>query len=179
MHKRQLWLYLWGIKQRFMIFRQATTEDAKELISLTHTAFLRYAREVGKSVKGISETYDDIIWDIEHKYVLLAIEASEIIGAVRVETIENISYISRLCASNSYKELNVGAMLIDKIKETVTTDALCLHTSTKISSLVVFYYKCGFYIEDISHQRGYPRGLFVCNLKNDNDIDFCKLTENK
>lgn len=162
-----------------MIFRQATIEDAKNIITLTHTAFLRYAREIGQTVSGTTETYDDIIYDIENKLVLLAIENDELIGAVRVETIENISYISRLCSSNSYKELNVGALLIEKVKEQVTTDALCLHTCTKIPALVVFYYKCGFYIEDVSHKKGYPRGLFVCPVNPDKSIDYVAITQNK
>ncbi len=162
-----------------MIFRKATQEDAKDLITLTHTAFLRYEREVGQRVKGVSETFDDILYDIENKYVLLAIDDNELIGAIRLEHIENIVYISRLCASENNKNINVGAMLLDKAKDLVSADALCLHTSTKISSLVMFYYKCGFYIESIKHDRGYPRGLFVCNLCEKDKIDYQLLTKNK
>lgn len=162
-----------------MIFRKATQDDAKELITLTHTAFLRYAREVGQTVKGVSETFDDILNDIENKYVLLAFDNDELVGAIRLETIENIVYISRLCSSKSSKESNVGALLIEKAKELVEADALCLHTSTKISSLVMFYYKCGFYIESIKHDRGYPRGLFVCKLKDNKNVNYEELTMNK
>lgn len=162
-----------------MIFRQATQEDAKNLLTLTHTAFLRYAQEVGQSVKGVSETYDDILSDIEKKYVLLAFDEDELVGAVRLETIENIVYISRLCASKGKKETNVGALLIEKAKNIAKADALCLHTGTKLSSLVVFYYRCGFYIKSVSNDRGYPRGLFVCQLTENENIDYVKLTANK
>lgn len=162
-----------------MIFRQATADDAKDLLTLTHTAFIRYAREVGKNVKGVSETYDDILEDIENKYVLLAIDEDQLVGAIRLETIENIVYISRLCSSKGNKEINVGALLIEKTKELVEADALCLHTGTKISSLVMFYYRCGFYIDSVSHEKGYPRGLFVCKLTDNDDIDYVKLTEDK
>lgn len=165
-----------------MIFRQATPEDAKELITLTHTAFLRYAREVGRSVRGTSETFDDILYDIESKYVLLAVDEhdNKLAGAVRVEVIGSIAYISRLCSSEKYKDSGTGFQLIEKIKSIFDVEALCLHTSTKITSLVMFYYRCGFYIHSVNHDRGYPRGLFVCPLGDNNtDIDYLELTRVK
>lgn len=155
-----------------MKFRKATPEDAKDLITLTHTAFLRYAREVGKSVRGTSETYDDILFDIENKYVLIAQDDNGIAGAARIEVLGNVAYVSRLCSSESHKEVNAGGQIIEKIKDIFDVDALCLHTSTKISSLVMFYYRCGFYIHSVCYKRGYPRGLFVCNLKENTDIDY-------
>ncbi|MBQ9624672.1 MAG: GNAT family N-acetyltransferase [Clostridia bacterium] len=160
-----------------MNFKKAEKEDAEKLLALTHNAFLRYAKEVGQQVKGVSETLEDIIYDIEKKYVLLAYKDDELVGATRLEDIENIVYISRLCASDTSS--NIGKQLIAEAKRIKADKPLCLHTSTKISSLVGFYYKCGFYVQSVSHKKGYPRGLFVYCNENCEEIDFEGLTKDK
>jgi hypothetical protein len=40
-----------------------------------------------------------------------------------------------------------------------------LHTASKYSSLVRFYYGCGFYILSTSTERGYVRALMVKEFK--------------
>lgn len=155
-----------------MKFRKATPDDAKAILTLTHTAFLRYAQEVGKAVKGTTETIDDVISDIEEKYVLVCVDDNgEIQGSVRCEQIENVVYISRLASARNASVANVGVALMEKAKEIFNVDALILHTSTKIKNLVMFYYGLGFYIADVDNTRSYPRGLFVCPLTNNKDYD--------
>ena len=160
-----------------MEFKKAQKSDANELLTLTHNAFLRYAKEVGKEVKGATETLEDVTFDIENKYVLLAVDNNKIIGAVRLETIGDIIYVSRLCSDKGNK--STGEKLLRKAKEIANAKALCLHTSTKIPSLVSFYYKCGFYVHSVSHKRGYPRGLFVSELSDCSGLDFESSTKDR
>ena len=163
-----------------MKFRKATPDDAKAILTLTHTAFLRYAQEVGKAVKGTTETIDDVIDDIEEKYVLVCEdEKGDIQGCVRCEKIENTMYISRLAAAKHSTVPNVGALLMDRVKELFDVDALLLHTSSKIRNLVMFYYNLDFHIVEIDSSRGYPRALFVCPLTNNKDYDPIALAQGR
>lgn len=161
-----------------MNFRTATTDDAREILTLTHTAFMRYAQAIGQSVRGTTETLDDVIYDIENKTVLLAISEGTIVGAIRCEQLDHIVYASRFCSLPNTKEENVGYRLMDRVKEEFPVDAICLHTCTRLTKLVMFYYRCGYYVHSVSHQRGYPRGLFVCRLT-DAELDYDRLTEGR
>lgn len=159
-----------------MNFRKATAADAQEILELTHIAFMRYANEVGKPVAAVSETLDDVLNDIETKDIYIAIEDDKIVGAIRIKILGEIAYLSRFCAVPAKEGLHVGKDLMDLIKNDLDVQAICLHTSTKLYSLVIFYYRCGFYVHSVSHDRGYPRGLFVCKLT-DNDLDYEALTK--
>ena len=159
-----------------MKFKKATADDAKTLLEITHTAFMRYANEVGQSVAGTTENLDDILSDIEHKDVYLAIHEGQTVGSIRVQMIEDIAYLSRFCALPNTEGLQIGRNLMEHLKNKLKVNALVLHTGTKLTRLVIFYYRCGFYVHSVSHQRGYPRGLFVCKLGEGNP-DYDSLTQ--
>jgi len=158
---------------------RAVKNDAKQIHDLVLSAFARYASEVGFVVAALKESEEDIIADIENKNVFIAVSDNKVVGSIRYEKIKNIAYISRFSASANTKIDNIGKSLIDYVKEECSAsgiDAICLHTSTKLTGLVRFYYKCGFFVFDINRDRGYPRGLFVCPLT-DRESDYVALTE--
>ena len=160
--------------------RRATEEDAKEILNLILSAFSRYSNEVGIKVAALTESEDDIIQDIKNKNVFVAVADNKVVGSVRYEIIKNIAYISRFCSATDTKLINIGKSLIDYVKEECYVsgiNAICLHTSTKLSGLVNFYYKCGFFVFDVNRSHGYPRGLFVCSLTG-LESDYISLTEN-
>lgn len=146
--------------------RHATLSDIPAIAEITKEAFTAYARLAGqKTVDALSETYDMIAEDIEKKLVLVAFMDGEVVGSVRVEIREDgTAYLSRFGVSTSSQNHGIGKSLINMVDMEMMARGvkrISLHTGSKITSLIRFYYGRGYYVESTSTDRGYIRALLV------------------
>lgn len=145
--------------------RRACCDDINDIATITHYAFLKYADLAGLStLEALRETYDDIAKDLESKIVLVAFFDNKIVGSVRVEVDGETGYLSRFGVNNDYQNLGIGKALIymvDLEMRECGVKTLKLHTASKISSLIRFYYGRGFYIDSTTKDDGYIRALLV------------------
>ena len=146
---------------------RASEHDAEAIRQITAEAFEKYCELAGlDTIAALNETIEDIHRDIEEKIVLVAYIDNEVVGSVRVgineENME--AYLSRFGVSTKYQNLGIGKALMNMVDITMRHNKvkrICLHTASKVFSLVRFYYGRGFYIDSTSKDRGYVRALLV------------------
>lgn len=147
------------------LVRQATMDDIDAIAEITHTAFIKYCELAGlPTVAALTETNEEIARDIENKLVLVAFLHDKVVGSARVEIKGDEAYFSRFGVSNDYQNLGIGKSLLNMVDIEMKkrgVKKLCLHTASKVSSLIRFYYGRGFYIESTSNDRGYIRAYLV------------------
>lgn len=147
------------------IIREATEQDAKDIAEITRSAFVAYAQLAGlQTVDALSETIDDIVADIKSKIVLVAYLDDKVVGSVRVSVNDTEGYLSRYGVSTEYQNLGIGKALINMVDvkmRQLGIKRLQLHTGSKITPLIRFYYGRGFYIDSTSKDKGYIRALLV------------------
>lgn len=152
-----------------LIIRRATPtkEDTEAVISVMHDAFEKYKADtnISYSMEALEETYDDVLEDIKTKHVYIAFVDGNPVGSIRVSinNQEKTAYISRFGVSRNFQNIGIGVSfmnLVDKLLISKDIKRAMLHTATRHSSLVRFYYGCGFYIHSTSESRGYIRALF-------------------
>ena len=142
--------------------RQADVNDIKSVKEITKAAFKEYAKkacpEAAKS--ALTETDDDIQKDIETKYVSLAFLEDTAIGSLRIDSDGDVAYLSRFGVLPGYRSSGCGRLLLEnafkKLKDN-GVKKLYLHTASKASTLMRFYYGRGFYVESVDTSRGYIR----------------------
>lgn len=152
---------------KYFEVRRASEHDAEAIRQITAEAFEKYCELAGlDTIAALNETIEDIHRDIEEKIVLVAYIDNEVVGSVRVgineETME--AYLSRFGVSTKYQNLGIGKALMNMVDITMRHNKvkrICLHTASKVFSLVRFYYGRGFYIDSTSKDRGYVRALLV------------------
>ena len=145
--------------------RQATTCDAQAISQITRESFTKYAQLAGIEptlLTALTETIDDIKSDIENKIVLVAFTDGEPVGSVRIELDEALhtAYLSRFGVRLNSQNNGIGKSimnLVDIMMREHGIEHIQLHTGSKISPLIRFYYGRGFYIESTSTDRGYIR----------------------
>ena len=153
------------IQHNFTV-RIANREDVKAIKIITSNAFQQYVKLAGiDHVEALDETEDDILWDIEHKIVLIAIINNVPVGSIRLEVKDDhTAYLSRFGVSMGYQNNGIGKMLInvtDKIMMEHGVKKLFLHTASKPFSLIRFYYSRGFFIDSTTKDKGYIRALLI------------------
>lgn len=145
----------------------ATEEDIPAIHKITRHAFIKYCEDAGLDfdIAALTETYDDIRADIETKNVFVVRIDDEPVGAVRVELQENNqAYLSRFAVDDSHRNSGIGKILmsvVDKIMKQNNIKLLRLHTCSKVTALIRFYYGRGFYISSVDYSRGYPRAELI------------------
>jgi ribosomal protein S18 acetylase RimI-like enzyme len=164
-----------------IIVKKATHDDIPAIHTITMEAFQKYALDLGlpDQVHALKETYESIEADLEKKIVLVAWAGNKPVGSIRCEALPpgNIGYISRFGVRPDTHNMGVGKALLvaiekEAIKQGVTL--LTLHTASKMSSLVRFYYGMGYYIHSTTTDRGYIRAYFCKELgKSHNILDSC------
>ena len=151
--------------------KSATEEDIPAIHKITHDAFLKYCEMAGLdyNIEALTETYDDIRHDIETKNVLVVRIDDEPVGAVRIELLpDNEAYLSRFAVASSNRNNGIGKILmkvVDKVMKENNVKILKLHTCSKVTALIRFYYGRGFYISDVEYSRGYARAELVKEYK--------------
>ncbi len=143
--------------------KAATDEDIPAIHKITHDAFLKYCENAGLdyNIEALRETYEDIKKDIETKFVFVVRIDDEPVGAIRIEVLpDRKAYLSRFAVADNNRNHGVGKILmkvVDKVMKENNVKELRLHTCSKVTALIRFYYGRGFYISDVDYSRGYPR----------------------
>ena len=143
-------------------------EDALAIKQVMDDAFTKYMEDTGLhgTMEALEEHTNDILSDIDSKYVYLAFVDGIPVGSIRVSIDETsgTAYISRFGVCRGYQNIGIGKSfmnLIDKLLISKGIHTAMLHTASKYKELVRFYYGCGFYIKSTSEDRGYIRALFL------------------
>ncbi len=150
--------------------RKAQIEDIPSIYEITKEAFNKYAENLGlpDRVSALNETYDTIKNEMNNKHIFIAVNDGVPVGSIRYEIVnDNIAYISRFGVRVNSHNCGIGKSLIKAVEDHSQeqgASCLVLHTCSKITSLVNFYYKMGFYIYSTAHDRGYVRALFIKEL---------------
>ena len=146
--------------------RFATKEDTENIIAITREAFALYKERAGaKSVDALTETYEDVLYDIENKLVFVAIDNNEMVGCVRVEIKDDKSaWLTRFAVRVNSHNGGIGKKLIARIDEVMAENgvkSISLYTASDVVSLMSFYGGCGFSIESTDNARGYTRAKLI------------------
>jgi len=148
-----------------LVVRKAVAEDAQLIYSITKEVFKTYQEQAGIAGKiaALNETTEDILKDIETKHVFVAVLDGSVVGSVRIEIFnDGTAYLSRFGVDPGIQSKGIGRALIaevDKLMMEANIHKLCLHTASRMLSLVRFYYGQGFYIESTTSDKGYIRAL--------------------
>lgn len=158
-----------------VVIRRASGTDAPYILDITYEAFTKYANELRRlhpdlpegKVAALSETRETILDELRFKTVYIAFADGIPVGSIRYETIGKTAYISRFGVKLYGQANGVGRALVDIvvedcIKKGIT--AIALHTASKMTALIRFYYGRGFYVHSTSNDRGYIRVLLVKEL---------------
>lgn len=157
------------ISKSFYAFevKAATEEDIPAIHKITHDAFLKYCENAGLdyNIEALTETYEDIKRDIDTKNVFVVRIDNEPVGAVRIEILpNNEAYLSRFAVASTNRNSGIGKILmkvVDKVMKEHNIKTLRLHTCSKVTALIRFYYGRGFYISAVDYGRGYPRAELI------------------
>ncbi|MBU3180985.1 GNAT family N-acetyltransferase [Clostridium psychrophilum] len=153
------------MKNMFFEVRRAAKKDIEAIRILAKTSFNTYAKNAGitEMVVPFEETYDDVLKAIENTNVYVALFNEEIIGSVRIEIKnDNTAYLTRFGVSQEHQNNGIGKILmnsVDELMEESGVTKLYLHTSSRMFSLIRFYYGRCFYIKSTNNDRGYIRAL--------------------
>lgn len=146
--------------------RLANHDDVSAIHGITVEAFEKYSKMVGETrLDALSETEEDIKRDIDEKIVLIALSDNEPVGSLRVEILpDNTAYLTRFGVKIDNQNNGIGKSmmnLVDKIMIKKGVKSIALHTGSKITSLIRFYYGRGFYIDSTDTERGYVRAKLI------------------
>ncbi len=155
----------------FFEVRKAVTCDIEEIQILAKQSFEMYAENacISELVVPFEETYDDVFKAIETTNVFVALSNEKVIGSVRVEIKpDNTAYLSRFGISSLHQNNGIGKMLMNAVDNSMVelgVKCIYLHTSSRMFSLIRFYYGRCFYIESTDNERGYIRALLCKEYK--------------
>lgn len=147
--------------------RIANHNDINDIISITREAFVKYRELAGvESTPALDETYEDIEKDLKDKIVLIAFSNGDPVGSVRlkIDHENHSAYLSRFGVKLTSQNNGIGKSImniVDKIMIEEGVQTLALHTASKITSLIRFYYGRGFYIDSTDKSKGYIRALLI------------------
>ena len=147
--------------------RVATEDDISDIMLITREAFIKYRELAGiENTAALDETFEDIKKDVQTKTVLIAFSDGAPVGSVRLEidAQNKTAYLSRFGVKLTSQNNGIGKSImniVDKIMIDQGVKKLSLHTASKITSLVRFYYGRGFYIDSTDKTKGYIRALLV------------------
>ena len=146
--------------------RHAEEKDIESIMEITREAFIKYSEMTGVTkLDALNETYEDVKYDIENKFVLIALSAGEPVGCVRVEiNPDKTAFLTRFAVKVTCQNNGIGKSLmnhVDKSMKKRDVKTISLYTASKAAPLIRFYYGRGFYIESIDSSRDYLRAKLV------------------
>lgn len=155
-------------KNVIITIKDAMPFDADAIHSILNIAFKDYYTLLGITPVAISETIDDIKEDIENKTVLIARASNTLtVATVRYHMIDDVCYISRFGVLPNWQSQGTGDMLMKEVEKKareIGAHAIMLHSASKLSKQVRYYYGQGFFIYSTNHELGYIRALFIKEL---------------
>ena len=146
--------------------RHAEEKDIESIMEITREAFIKYSEMTGVTkLDALNETYEDVKYDIENKFVLIALSDGEPVGCVRVEIKpDKTAFLTRFAVKVTCQNNGIGKSLmnhVDKSMKKRDVKTISLYTASKAAPLIRFYYGRGFYVESIDSTRGYLRAKLV------------------
>ena len=155
--------------------RPAKLSDIPAISDLLHIAFADYYNILDVKIKSANETHEEIKKEIAEKQVYVATaNMFNIVGTMRFEKIGDICYISRFGVLPKWQSTGTGGLLL-KQAQTFSKEnelsAMALHTATKLTKLVRYYYKQGFFIHSTTTDKGYIRGLLIKEFNSNYSVD--------
>lgn len=153
-----------------LFIKKADETEIPVIHEITQEAFKKYAEDLGlpSTVSALKETYDTIKEDMNKKNILIAYLQGKAVGSIRYEILpDGIAYITRFGVRLNTQNCGIGKALINAVEEEakkLDVSTITLHTATKMTSLIRFYYGMGFYVHSTTTDRGYIRGLLCKEL---------------
>ncbi len=149
--------------------RRATLADVDSIAEITRDAFEKYIKMAGiENTPALTETKEDIINDINNKIVYVAFIKNEVVGSMRIELLDkDTAYFSRFGVNTKFQNLGIGKSMMNSLDMELAelkVKRVMLHTASKASPLVRFYYNRGFYIDSTTKDKGYIRALMIKDL---------------
>ena len=149
--------------------RQATAADAAAIHAITQEAFKKYAEDLALpgAVTALTETPADILRQLQEKVILIAFLDGEPVGSIRYERLGDVAYISRFGVKLAAQKACVGRALMEDVEARARGEgyaAIALHTSSRMTPLMRFYYGRGYFVQSLTYDRGYIRALLVREL---------------
>ncbi len=149
--------------------RRATIDDVDSIQKITQDAFKKYIKMAGiTDTPALNETREQIIDDIKNKIVYVAFIKDKVVGSMRIELLDNeTAYFSRFGVNTDFQNLGVGKSMMNSLDmelSELNVKRVMLHTASKATPLVRFYYNRGFYIDSTTKDKGYIRALMIKDL---------------
>ena len=146
--------------------RLAQYDDIPCIMEIIAEALSKFQTMSGaEHLDALYETAEDIKHDIDTKLVLVALSDGHPVGSVRVEIFpDNTAYLTRFAVKTDNQNNGIGKSimnLVDKIMRKEGVKTISLHTGSKVTALIRFYYGRGFYIDEIDKSKGYTRAKLV------------------
>ena len=161
-----------------LVIKKASEQDVFAIHDIVQQAFEAYARELGlpDKVSALNETPHIILEEMRKKTIFIALLDGQPVGTIRLEVLPpgKVGYISRFGVRPHVQNCGVGKALMRAVEQEARELGLCaltLHTASKMTSLVRFYYGMGFYIHSTSTDRGYIRALMCKELEQCDALD--------
>ncbi|MHB1315450.1 MAG: GNAT family N-acetyltransferase [Christensenellales bacterium] len=165
-----------------IIVRKAVPNDVEAICDITLEAFTKYAYDLGQKDKiaALQETVETVASDIKTKNVFIGLLDQTPMGSIRFEVIGGIAYISRFGVKLMAQGCGLGRSLIREVEACCRAmpgvEAIALHTSSRMASLMRFYYGQGFFVHSTTTERGYIRALMVRELTVPCDVDYAAIS---
>ena len=149
--------------------RRASEADISAIMQITQEAFANYCKLANvdsSKITATAESFDAVKRDIAEKDVYVALIDGVPIASVRVEFLSDgkSARLSRFGVKLDHQNIGIGKILINVVDNSMkekNIDRLELFTASKFLPLIRFYYGRGFYIEEVSNDRGYLRAKLV------------------
>ncbi|MDR0931036.1 MAG: GNAT family N-acetyltransferase [Clostridiales bacterium] len=159
--------------------RRANQTDVESIFSIIQHAFLRYsldAEVTEENVDALNESVEVISRDIDEKQVFVSEFQGEPIGTLRVE-IQNKgkwAYLSRFGVNPDYASLGVGNKMLTELASYLLQEGITqirLHTASKASNTIRFYYSNNFYVAGVDNKKGYLRVMMIRDLESEENVN--------
>ena len=149
--------------------RRATLEDVDSIVKITQEAFEKYIKLAGiQDTPALHETREQVIKDIDTKIVYVAYINNQVVGSMRIELLDKeTAYLSRFGVNTEFQNLGIGKSMMNSLDmelAALKVKRVMLHTASKATALVRFYYNRGFYIDSTTKDKGYIRALLIKDL---------------
>jgi len=149
--------------------RPAKISDIPAIYDITREAFSKYAHDLGKpeKVKALKDNEDTILRDMNEKNILIGELNGRVSGAIRYEIIDGVAYFSRFSVKLFAQNCGLGRALVQEVIKRARQAgcrAVALHTSSRMASLIRFYYSLGFFVHSVNTAHEYYRALLIREL---------------
>ncbi|MDD3839843.1 MAG: GNAT family N-acetyltransferase [Clostridia bacterium] len=155
-----------------IVIKKAVQQDIPVIHQITQKAFKKYADDLGfpEKVSALDETYNSILEDMEKKTILIAYADKKPQGTIRyhIDRGNNCAYISRFGVNPECHNLGIGKALMLEVEKELKQqkiDYIALHTASKVTNLIRFYYGIGYYVHSTDNDKGYIRVLLRKDLR--------------